>query len=421
MIAWFGRRGIYYGWVIVAVMFVTLFISLGFRFAFGVFYSAILDETGWPRADTAGVVSASMIVYACTAALIGYLFDRLGARVLFPVGALCMGAGLMLCSTSESLAGLTVFYGILLGFSYAALGFIPHMAIVPRWFHQRRGLASAVSLAGVGLGSLGVAALSAELILRIGWRETMWWFGIGAMVVLIPINLLFHRHSAERIGLVPDGPSTRPATRTAPVKDGATIGDAVRTPAFWLLSLAVTMTGVCTMTMVVHQTRLLVDMGYSLPLASLIFGTLGVMRAIGGLIWGPLSDRIGRATCVVIICGISIVGLALLWLTSLLPAESFALRIALLSGYVLTFGIGFNGMAPVYASAVSDKFAGRNLGTIFGLLDLGFGLGSAVGPWWAGWMFDRYGNYDAVILGVALGVMITGLGLWAATRRRGLA
>jgi len=421
LIAWFGRRGIYYGWVIVAVMFVTLFISLGFRFAFGVFYSAILDETGWPRADTAGVVSASMIVYACTAALIGYLFDRLGARVLFPIGALCMGAGLMLCSTSESLAGLTVSYGILLGFSYAALGFIPHMAIVPRWFHQRRGLASAASLAGVGLGSLGVAALSAELILRIGWRETMWWFGIGAMVVLIPINLLFHRHSAERIGLVPDGRSTRPATRTAPVKAGATIGDAVRTPAFWLLSLAVTMTGVCTMTMVVHQTRLLVDMGYSLPLASLIFGTLGVMRAIGGLIWGPLSDRIGRATCVVVICGISIVGLALLWLTSLLPAESFALRIALLSGYVLTFGIGYNGMAPVYASAVSDKFAGRNLGTILGLLDLGFGLGSAVGPWWAGWMFDHYGNYDAVILGVALGVMITGLGLWAATRRRGLA
>ena len=103
----------------------------------------------------------------------------------------------------------------------------------------------------------------------------------------------------------------------------------------------------------------------------------------------------------------------------MLPAESFALRIALLSGYLLTFGIGYNGIAPVYASAVSDRFAGRNLGTILGLLDLGFGLGSALGPWWAGWMFDRYGNYDAVIVGVALGVVLTGLGLWGATRRRG--
>ena len=421
LVAWFGRRGIYYGWVIVAVMFVTLFISLGFRFAFGVFYSAILDETGWRRAETAGVVSASMIVYACTAPLIGYLFDRLGARVLFPIGALCMGAGLMLCSTSETLAGLTVSYGILLGFSYAALGFIPHMAIVPRWFDRRRGLASAASLAGVGLGSLGVAALSADLIVHVGWRETMWWFGIAAMVVLIPINLLFHRHSAEHIGLVSDGLSAQPAGRTAPARIGATIGHAVRTPAYWLLALAVTMTGLCNMTMVVHQTRMLVDIGYSLPLASLIFGMLGVMRAIGGLIWGPLSDRIGRSACVVVICSISIVGLALLWLTSLVPAESVALRIALLSGYLLTYGIGYNGIAPVYASAVSDKFAGRNLGTILGLLDLGFGLGSALGPWWAGWMFDRYGSYDAVILGVALGVVLTGLGLATATRRGGAA
>jgi len=417
---WFGARGIYYGWVIVAVMFVTLFISLGFRFAFGVFYSAILDETGWLRADTAGVVSASMIVYACTAALSGYLFDRLGARVLFPIGALCMGAGLMLCSTTESLAGLMVSYGLMLGFSYATLGFIPHMAVVPRWFNRRRGLASAVSLAGVGLGSLGIATLSAELIVHIGWRQTMWWFGFAAMVVLIPINLLFHRHSAEHVGLVRDGPAARPAARTAPVEAVATIGDAVRTPAFWLLAFSVTMIGLCNMIIVVHQTRMLVDMGYGLPLASLIFGMLGVMRATGGLIWGPLSDRIGRAACVAIICSISIVGLALLWLTSLVPPESVVLRIALLSGYLLTFGIGFNGMSPVYASAVADKFAGKNLGTILGLLDLGFGLGSAAGPWWAGWMFDRYGSYGGVILGVAMAVVLTGFGLWNATRRRGL-
>jgi MFS family permease len=417
-IGWFGRRGIYYGWVIVAVMFVTLFVSNGFRFAFGVYYSAILDETGWGRAETAGVVSAAMIVYACTAALSGYLFDRLGARVVFPIGALCMGAGLMLCSSSESLAGLTASYGILLGFSYAALGFIPHMAIVPRWFDRRRGLASALSLAGTGLGSLGLAALSAELIVHIGWRETLWWFGIAAMVVLIPMNVVFHRHSAERVGLVPDGPSAPSAARPAPVKVGATIRDAVRTRYFWLLALAVTMTGTCTMIIVVHQTRMLVDMGYGLTLASLIFGMLGALRATGGLIWGPLSDRIGRSACVLVICGISLVGLTLLWLTSVVPAESTALRIVLLSGYLLTFGLGFNGIAPVYASAVSDRFSGKNLGTILGLLDLGFGLGSAAGPWWAGWMFDRYGSYDAVIAGVALGVVLGSLGLWGATRRR---
>ena len=422
LIAWFSKRGIYYGWVIVAVMFATLFVALGFRFAFGVFYSAILDETGWGRAETAGIVSAAMIVYACTAALSGYLFDRLGARVLFPIGTLSMGAGLMLCATSESLIALTVYHGIFLGFSYAAVGFIPHMAIVPRWFDRRRGFASALSLSGVGIGSLAVAALSAELIVHIGWRDTMWWFGIATMVLLIPINVVFHRHSAERIGLPRDGSSiTSTVARTASAGAGATVGEAVRTRAFWLLALAVAMTGTCNMIIIVHQTRMLVDIGYSLPLASLIFGMLGVLRAIGGLIWGSLSDRIGRSNCVVIICSISLVGLALLWLTSFVPTEAAALRIALLAGYVLTYGMGFSGMAPVYASAVSDRFAGKNLGTILGVLDLGFGIGSALGPWWAGWMFDRYQSYDGVIAGVAAGVVLTGLGLWSATRRRATA
>ena len=416
-IRWFGRRGIYYGWVIVAVTFVTLFVSTGFRFAFGVYYSAILDETGWGRAETASVVSAAMIVYACTAALSGYLFDRVGARVLFPLGALCMGTGLMLCSKATSLAGLTAFYGILLGVSYAALGFIPHMAIVPRWFDRRRGLASALSLAGNGLGSFAIAALSAELIVHVGWREAMWWFGIASMVVLIPITSLFHRHSAERVGLMRDGLSARAAAHTAPATTGATVGAAVRTRHFWLLALAVTMTGTCTMTIVLHQTRMLVDMGYGLTLASLVFGMLGLLRATGGLIWGPLSDRIGRSACVVVICAISLVGLALLWSTSLVPAESPALRIALVSGYLLTFGLGFNGMGPVYASAVSDHFTGKNLGTILGLLDLGFGLGSAAGPWWAGWMFDRYGSYDGVIAAIALGVVLGSLALRGAASR----
>jgi len=421
LIGWFGRRGIYYGWVIVAAMFLTLFISIGFRFAFGVYYSAILDETGWGRAETAGVVSAAMIVYACTAALSGYLFDRMGARVLFPIGALCMGAGLMLCSTSQSLVGLTAAYGILLGFSYAALGFIPHMAIVPRWFDRRRGLASGLTLAGTGLGSLAVAAVSAELIVHVGWRDAMWWVGIAAIVVLIPVNIAIHRHSAERVGLVRDGAPPAAAARAAPARASATVDAAVRTRHFWLLAIAVALIGVCTMTIVVHQTRMLVDMGYGLTLASLIFGMLGVVRAVGGLIWGSLSDRIGRSACVIVMCGISLVGLTLLWLASVVPAESAALRITLLSGYLLTFGLGFNAIAPVYASAVSDRFSGKNLGTILGLLDLGFGLGSAAGPWWAGWMFDRYGSYDLVIVGVAMGVLLSSIALWGATRRQRIA
>ena len=285
----------------------------------------------------------------------------------------------------------------------------PAYAIVPPG-STSAGLAAAL-LAGNGVGSLAVAALSAELIVHVGWREAMWWFGIAAMVVLIPITVVFHRHSAERVGLVPDG-LARAAAHTVQPKAGATIGDAVRTRHFWLLALAVSMTGVCTMIIVVHQTRMLVDMGYGLTLASLIFGVLGVLRALGGLIWGSLSDRIGRSACVLVICGISLVGLALLWLASLVPAESAALRIALLVGYLLTFGLGFNGIGPVYAPGL-DRFSGKNRGTIPSLTSDRHG--SAAGQWGRG-MVDSYGRYTAHRRGRA-GVVVARVALWAHSAR----
>ncbi|HEX7929070.1 MAG TPA: MFS transporter, partial [bacterium] len=247
------------------------------------------------------------------------------------------------------------------------------------------------------------------------------YFGILSAVVLFPLNLLFHRASAADVGLLPDGVASTPnAAPAAPVND-APVWAALKTPAFWLLSLAVTMIGFCSMTIVVHQAQLMVDMGFSLSVASLLFGMLGVTRTTGGLFWGPLSDRIGRAPCVMIICSSSILGLILLLIAAQVSAEQFGLRLALLIGYLATFGVG-QGMSPVYASTVSDLFSGKNLGTILGLLDLGFGLGSALGPWWAGWMFDHFGNYTAVICGLMVGTALTGVGLTTgATRERKVA
>ena len=416
-VPFFQRRGIYYGWVIVAAMFVTLFISLGFRFAFGVFYSALLDETGWSRAETAWVISVAMGVYALTAALSGYLYDRLGARVLFTGGALLMGAGLMLCSTIKTLSELVLYYGVIIGLSYAALGFIPHMAIVPRWFSRRRGFANSLSLAGVGLGSLAIAAGSAELIQAIGWRATLWHYGIASMAVLIPVNLILHRDSAQSLGLHPDGRQPGGGKAAHPPDSHMTVRAALINRNFWWLFAAVTMIGLVTMTMIVHQTRMLVDVGFSLSLASLIFGMLGVTRAVGGLFWGPLSDRIGRAACVVIICVASFFGLGLLLLLPYLPPDAGGLRMALLAAYLIAFGLGYNGMSPVFASTVSDHFAGRNLGTIMGLLDLGFGVGAALGPWAGGWVFDRVGGYGWMVAGVMAGIVITGISLGTAGRK----
>lgn len=409
---------LYYGWVVVACVCLTMFFALGFRYAFGVFYAAILEDTGWTRADTAIVFSLAMIVYAVMALPAGWLYDRIGAKRLFTGGALLMGAGLILCSRASTVPALLGSYGVLTGLSYAALGFIPHAAIIPRWFVKRRGLALAVALSGVGWGSLGMAYGSALLIEAFGWRTTMLVCGVGAWAVLIPLNAFVQVPGPESVGLHPDGAAAAPPAPAARTLERVSIWRALRTRAFWLLFVYVTTVGLVSTTLAVHQPRLVVDLGFSLRLSALLFGTLGLMRTLGGLIWGPLADRIGRSPCIWIATVISVLGFLGLLSVEQVPAEWSLLRIALLWGFTITFGIGFNGVTPLYASTVAERFGGPSLGSMFGLLDFGFGVGSALGPWVAGWVYDTVASYDFVLWADIVGILLGGVALIQAGARR---
>jgi MFS family permease len=409
----FQARGIYYGWVIVACVLLTTFYALGFRYAFGVYYAAMLEETGWSRADTAVVFSLAMGVYALTALPAGWLFDRIGPRRLFVGGATLLGTGLMLCSLAANVPALLGSYGVIVGLSYAALGFIPHAAVVPRWFMRRRGMALAVALSGVGFGSLGMSWISALLIEAYGWRLTMLGCGFGAWFFLIPLNALVHQPNPQALGLFPDGASRLPHEPGRRIAQRVPISVALRMPAFWMLFASVTMVGLVGMTMAVHQPRLVIDLGFSLGFSAFLFGSLGLLRTIGNLILGPLSDRYGRTLCVWLVTGASVLGFGALILCAYLPADWHTTRLTLLWGFTLTFGIGYNGITPLYASAVAEHFSGPSLGTLFGMLDFGFGLGAALGPWLAGKIYDMTGSYESALWGLTLAVFVTGVCLLA--------
>jgi len=399
-------------------MFVTVFFALGFRYAFGVFYAAILEETGWSRADTAIVFSLAMAVYAVTALPAGWLYDKVGARKLFAGGAVLMGVGLVLCSRATTVPGLLASYGVLTGLSFAALGFIPHAAIIPRWFVRRRGLALAVALSGVGFGSFGMAYLAALLIEAFGWRATMFGCGVASWLVIIPVNVLLQQPHPQALGLHPDGAALPIPEHAAKPAQRIPIGRALKLPAFWLLFVSVTMMGLLSMTMAVHQPRLVVDLGFSLSVSALLFGSLGFMRTAGSLMWGPLSDRIGRATCVWIVSILSLAGFGALLLAGHLPQDYDAFRLPLLWAFTIAFGVGYNGISPIYATAVAERFGGPSLGTMFGLLDLGFGIGASVGPWIAGKAYDVFASYEGVIWGMNVGVLLTGIGLIYGGKKR---
>jgi MFS family permease len=217
--------------------------------------------------------------------------------------------------------------------------------------------------------------------------------------------------SPRDLGLFPDGAAAPPPEPSGRELQHVPIARALRAPAFWLLFLSVTMVGLVGMTLAVHQPRLVVDLGFTLRLSALLFGTLGLMRTVGGLIWGPLSDRIGRTPCIWIITVISVLGFLGLLSVGRVPADWSVLRISLLWAFTVTFGIGFNGLTPIYASAVADRFGGPSLGTMFGLLDLGFGLGAAVGPWVAGEVYDLVSSYTLVLWGCIAAMVVSGVAL----------
>lgn len=408
-----ARRGLYYGWVIVAACFLNLFCVMGIRFAFGVFYVAILADTGWQRAETAAIFSISMAVYALTILLSGTLFDWLGPRRLFPAAILVLATGLALVSRIETTGEFYLAYGVVVGFAFSMLGFPTHMAVVPRWFVRRRGLAAALVLSGSGLGALVFALLSEALIQSIGWRQAYLVYAVLVVVVLVPLNVLLQRERPEALGQAPDGAANPPPQPADPnASDGFTLGQAVRTPVWWLLFVSVSLFGFMIMTFVVHQTRLSLDFGYSLGVASALFGLTGLTRTFGGLMWGALSDRIGRRRCFMVGAGMGAVGIALLFLARWSPEFIF------LFGFAMVFGIGYMGISPVYASTVADHFAGRHLGKILAMLDIGFGIGSSSGPWLAGYLFDLYGTYDIVLGVMFVGTLVTGLCLSAAARMK---
>jgi MFS family permease len=411
LVRFFQSRNIYYGWVVLVVTFITMFFVMGFRFAFGVYYVAILEDTGWQRAETAGIFSTAMVVYGIFSIVSGALFDWLGPRILFPAGCMLLGIALLLCSTITTLWQFYLYYGVLVGISYSMVGFITHMAYIPRWFVKNRGLTTSLALSGIGAGALIISILSEALLETLGWRSSFALAGITMIVFLVPLTALFHRDSPQSIGLHPDGRAEAAETGPALDGEGVTLSAAVRMPAFWLLFASVTSIGMGNMTMVVHQTRLLVDKGFTLSLAAALLGITGFLRSFGGMVWGYLSDRIGRGPCIWAASVLGVAGLVLLKSMDDTP------NLLLVSGFVLLWGMGYLAISPLYAATAADLFQGKHLGKILGTLDQGFGLGAASGPYLAGLIFDRYGSYDLMISMMMGGAILTGITLWAAVAR----
>lgn len=411
------RLPFHYGWVVVACAFVTIGIGANSRTAFSLLFPPLLDETGWSRGLTAGIFSFGFLLSIPVSTAVGWLMDRLGPCFVMPVAAWTVAVGFILATVSSAPWHLYLTLGGMVVGTSVGLAFIGHGAFVPNWFTNRRGLAMGIASSGVGLGSVALFPWMQWFVDTQGWRETCWVLALVMLAVLLPLNLLLPRRHPSELGLRAEGMATPlprhrhraagrgpgpglPDPRTAALawtRRRWTVAAAIRTTRYWYLWGGYFCGLFAWYCIQVHQTRYLLDVGFSTDAAAWALTLVGVTGIVGLIGLGHLSDRIGREWSWTIASGGFVACYVLLLVLEHAPSAPLMYLMVVAQGC-----LGY-GLAPIYGAVASDLFPGPRFGTIFGTLSLGAGLGAAAGPWTGGVLFDLTGTYAPafVLAGVA--------------------
>jgi MFS family permease len=409
------RLPFFYGWVLVAVAFVTMAIGVNARTAFSLLFPAILDEFGWDRGMTAGAFSFGFLVSAVVTPGVGWLMDRRGPRLVIEMGVLLMGSGLLLATLVRQPWQLYLTLGALVGGGVNCLAYTGQSLYLPNWFVQRRGLALSIAFSGVGIGSITILPWLQSLIAGAGWRTACWSLGVLVLAVLIPLNLLLKREPKD-LGLEPDGIASQGGTARPPenVVDLAwtavdwTLRRALCTPRFWWIASGY-FCGLFTWYAVqVHQTKYLIEIGFGSTKAAWALGLVSLVAVPGQIAFGHLSDRIGREW----VWTIGNFGFALCCLALILLRD--APTTILLCAMVVAQGTLGYSLTSVMGAIPAEVFEGRHYGSIFGTVMLAAIVGGAAGPWVAGVLHDLTGSYSPAFW-IAMGCSaFSAIAIWLA-------
>jgi MFS family permease len=376
--------------MVVITFFIVGTALFGIQFTFGVFFKSIESEFVLTRAFTSSINSVSMLLAGFIAFGGGLAIDRYGPRIVILFMGIFTGLSLLLTSQTSSPWQLFITYSLLLSLGIGPT-FVVITSTVSRWFDKRRGLALGIAGAGSGLGTVIMAPLAAYLIVRFDWRISYIVLGIITWLVAIPLSRLLKKDPHE-IGTVPDGINIQANNeidkdRLRPVDLSAS--QVFGTRNFWILAFVWVFLASSGFFIFVHFVPHITDMGFSTSEAAVGLGLIGLSSFGSRILVGAISDRIGRKLTA-LICALIQFGnmLWLLWAHDLWMLYLFA----------IVFGFAYSGLTTAISALIGDVFGIRNIGSIIGMLEIGFGIGAATGPFIAGVIYDASGSYFVAFL-----------------------
>ena len=405
-----SKKTIFYGWQIVNVLFWLNAILMGTVLIFGVFFKPLEAEFSISRAITSSIVSVYMVSMAVVALLGGWALDRFGPKRLVLVMGFLTGLGLLLTSQVHVIWQFFITYSVLLAFGSGAT-YVVSMPLVIRWFEKKRGLASGITMAGVGIGQVTLAPLATFVIVNFGWRAGFLTLGLIPLLVVMPLSLVLKRDPME-MGLLPDGRQSdlvvQNNQRKEPYPDVFSILSILKNRSFWFITILNFLMGICIMMISTHIVPHVTDIGFSAEQGATVISIIGIMGIIGNFLGGLFTDRVGaKVTAIVSALGMAA---AMIWLTYINSLWQIYMFAAL-------YGLTYGGILPSTGTLFGQTFNATDIGKIMGMIYFSWAIGAAIGTIVGGTLFDLKGNYILAFRFAAIAMIIVAL-MAALVKRR---
>jgi MFS family permease len=378
-----ARRNIHYGWVMVAVTFLTALVSAGAVGAPGVFIVPLQKEFGWSTAQISSALSIRFVLFGLMAPFAAALMNRYGLRNVTLAALLTVVSALVLSLGMTEVWQLILLWGVVVGLGTGMTALVLGATIAARWFSARRGLVVGILTASAATGQLVFLPLLASLTDHMGWRTALalmcGMLGIAAFAVLMVM-----RDRPSDLGLRPFGddgklPLPAPAPNNAPIMAAAlgTLRDASKTRVFWILFATFFICGASTNGLVqVHLIPMCLDFGIPQVQAASLLAAMGIFDFFGTIVSGWLSDRYDNRYLLAWYYGLR--GLSLV----LLPFTNFSFYG--LSLFAMFYGLDWIATVPPTVRLTAQRFGPERANLVFGWIFAGHQLGAATAAFGAG-------------------------------------
>ena len=380
----FTPGDVFYGWWLVGVAaFLLTLMSLTVFQGLGTILVALERQFGWSRTALSGALSLARVEGAILGPVEGFLVDRVGTRKMVFIGYILMGLGFLWLGQVETLwAFYASFMLITLGSGLG--GWLAIIAMVNNWFTRQRTFAMASAMSGIHFGGLLVPLLALGIeAFEFSGAATI--IGVFLLIVVGPAAKAIRNHP-EDMGLQPDGDSENSSESVLTEDDEPdfTAAQALRTPAFWILTVMQVASSVAIVTLALHLVPKLTDMGMTLSGAGTVVLTYTIVALPSQFLSGYFADRLPKTLMIAIFLAIQGIALTII---------AFADTILLAYIFALLYGIGFGGRNPLTTAIRGEYFGRKAFATIMGISQFPMNIGMIGAPLFAGYMFDTTNSY----------------------------